>query len=127
MARPNKNLTVLSPELEKKRIEESRLVRGRFHFHEVPGGELKLRFKKYPGDTLKLWEFKDNGIYTIPLGLARHLNEDCSYPEWEYVEEDGKPLNIRVGRNIQRCSFESLEFTTDCGAPKSSILRVEKV
>jgi hypothetical protein len=118
----------LSPEQEKIRIREHRLVRGRFHFHELPGGILEFVYKKFPGDTLTPWVFRDGEIREIPYYVAKHLNEDCCYPEYEHVKGEDMQSTVRICRMVSRCSFENLDFNVeDLHEGPSRILRVEKV
>jgi len=96
--------------LEFQRQRDSTPVKGKFRFHESPGGTLKFPFKAYKKDEIKIYELTDGNIYTLPLGVARHLNKNCWYPVNKYsVNEDGTAQSI-VGQKVQRCSFESLEF-----------------
>ena len=53
---------------------------------------------------------KDGEVYTIPLGVAKHLNQHCYHEVHEHcMDEKGNPMT-RVGRKVQRCGFQSLEF-----------------
>ena len=93
-----------------QREKEKEMVRGKFTYHELPGGQLDFMFKKYKGDELKKYELKDGGIYTIPLAVARHLNTNCSYPSYHYKDDqDGRPA-VSIKEKVRRCSFQSLEF-----------------
>lgn len=85
-------------------------VRGKFIFHEVPGGTMKFPFKEFKGDKVERYELTDGQVYTLPLGVAKHLNKNCWYPQHHYLlDETGKP-SMRVGKKVRRCSFQSLEF-----------------
>lgn len=85
-------------------------VRGKFIFHEVAGGIMKFPFKEFKGDQLQRYELKDGEIYTLPLGVARHLNKNCWYPQHHYLlDEKGAP-SMQIGKKVRRCSFQSLEF-----------------
>lgn len=114
-----KNLTYLRDKHKEK-------VKGIFRFHEVPGGEMSLVFREFKGEKPQRYQFYDGEIYEIPLGLAKHLNRDCWYPEYDYLKGDGTtgaavqaagvrggtPVNqgYRITRKVRRCSFQSLEF-----------------
>lgn len=120
--------------LRTQALRDSEMVRGRFKFHEVPGGSVSFCFKVYNNEDVKKYTFIDGQIYTIPLGVARHLNKNCWYPEYGYmpVQQGEQPsfggsyndqtgMNLRVSRQIQRMGFESLEFMdVDDVAPMSS-------
>lgn len=85
-------------------------VKGKFIFHEIPGGTMRFPYKEFKGDKLERYSLTDGEIYTLPLGVARHLNKNCWYPLHEYLlDEAGKP-SIQIGKRVRRCSFQSLEF-----------------
>jgi len=85
-------------------------VRGIFRFKEVPGGTMGFYFAKYKGEHPKLYRLKDGEVYTLPRGVARHLNNDCWYPVHSHtVDADGKPVH-KVSEKKHRCFFQSLEF-----------------
>jgi hypothetical protein len=96
--------------LEFQRKKDREMVRGIFRFHEVPAGRMEFVFKKYKGDPLETFKFNDGEVYTIPLGVAKHLNANCWYPSYNYRnDEAGRPV-VNVSEKIRRCSFQSLEF-----------------
>lgn len=85
-------------------------VKGIFRFHEVPGGQMEFVFKKYKSDPLEKFSLKDGEVYSIPLGVAKHLNTNCWYPSYNYKNDDqGRPVTT-LAEKIRRCSFQSLEF-----------------
>lgn len=93
-----------------ERSRDKEKVKGKFIFHEVPGGEMKFCFKAYKGDQLERFTLRDGEIYTLPLGVAKHLNKNCWYPVHQWaVDGNGKPL-ATIGQKVRRCSFQSLEF-----------------
>jgi hypothetical protein len=91
------------------RDKDRTLVRGKFIYHEVPGGQLDFPFRKYAGDPIKTYSLKDGQIYELPLGVAKHLNKNVAYPNYSFVSEDGKQKS-KITQYIRRCSFQSLEF-----------------
>lgn len=97
--------------LKEQRDAERAKVKGIFRFHEVPGGEMGFIFKKYKGDPLEKFNLKDGEVYTLPLGVARHLNTNCWYPVYSHsqLNEQGN-TELVVKEKIRRCSFQSLEF-----------------
>ena len=112
-------------ELERQR--DRKLVRGRFMFHEVPGGTMTFNFYKYKGDPIETYSLKDGEIYSIPLGVAKHLNNNCSYPVHEHaLDENGKPSMI-IGTKQKRCSFQSLDFMVEEDFSSSDLVTVEQV
>lgn len=120
--------------LKWQRDKDREMVRGIFRFHEVPGGEMMMVYKAYKEDKVERYQLIDNCVYTIPLGLARHLNKNCWYPEYEYMMGDASTVaafggnqQMRVARKVRRCSFQSLEFVDidDLTPNSSSIVGVE--
>jgi hypothetical protein len=98
------------PSLKFQRDRDREMVKGIFRFHEVPGGSMSFVFKAYKEDPVERFDLVDGQVYTIPLGVAKHLNKNCAYPQHAYALDDaGKPV-ARIGKMIRRCSFQSLEF-----------------
>jgi len=101
------------PTLKYMRDKDRQMVRGKFIFHECPGGTASFPFHKYKEDPVERFDLTDGQIYTIPLGVAKHLNKNCAYPVHAYaVDENGKPL-MKIGQMVRRMSFQSLEFVDD--------------
>lgn len=102
-------------------------VRGKFSFFEQPGGTLKFCYRKYKGDRVEKYELVDGQIYTLPLGVAKHLNS-VSYPIHEFLLDEKGNRTAQVGRHVKRCGFESLDFTltdNEIGTATDSDLIVE--
>lgn len=96
--------------LKLQRSKDSEPVKGIFRFNEVPGGGVSFCYKIYDGDEVERYDLTDGQVYTLPLGVARHLNKSGKYPIHEHtVNEDGKP-EMRIGRTVSRYAFQSLEF-----------------
>lgn len=92
------------------REKDAEKVRGIFRFHEVPGGSMDFMYKAYRGEPLAKYSMKDGEVYTIPLGVAKHLNTNCWYPSYNYKSDElGRP-QVTVAEKVRRCSFQSLEF-----------------
>lgn len=90
--------------------KDNEKVKGIFRFHEVPGGQMSFVYKAYKGDPVERYDMIDGQVYTIPLGVAKHLNKDCWYPEYEHFKDEQTQNVMRVGKKVRRCSFQSLEF-----------------
>lgn len=121
---------VVNPAYERAKGNE--LVRGIFHFWEVPGGILEFNHKgKYKGDPVELWVFNDGEERRIPLRIAQHLNTAGKVPEHEHVQTPDGKMVVKVGRITSRFGFESLEFLPieDIGDsdPVSSVYTAENV
>jgi len=112
------------------RDKDREMVKGMFKFYEVTGGQLSFSFRMYKEDKVERYDLVDGEIYTIPLGVARHLNKNGWYPVHAYVmNELGVPVS-RMGQKKRRFGFQSLEFididdlSEDNG---SGIITVEKI
>jgi hypothetical protein len=115
--------------LEYMRKKYAEPVRGKFIFHEVPGGSMSFVYREFKGDQTERYDLVDGQIYTIPLGVARHLNKNCWYPVHQYaVDENGNKIQ-KIGTKVRRCSFQSLEFvdTEDLTPEGQGIITVENV
>jgi hypothetical protein len=119
----------MAKKLKIERDKDRQMVKGVFKYYEVPGGMVGFCFKKYAEDPLEKYELYDNQVYTIPLGVAKHLNNNTWYPIHEYGKnEDNTPMQ-RIGQKIRRMAFQSLEFmdTDGMGENISRITTVENV
>ena len=98
------------PNYEYLRDKDREIVKGIFHFYEVPGGSIEFSFKVYKGDHVQNYKFTDGEICSIPLGVAKHLNKSGKYPVHAHaVDKDGNPT-MKIGTKVARYSFQSLEF-----------------
>jgi len=114
--------------LRYQRDKDREKVRGIFKFYEVPGGSMSFVFRVYKDDQVERFDLVDGETYTIPLGVAKHLNKNGYYPLHSYaVDETGKPM-MKIGQKVRRFGFQSLEFTEieDLEAP-SKLVTVENV
>lgn len=95
---------------------ESQMVTGIFRDLEVgPGGHLRFSACKYPQfDPVAEFDFKDGHTYTVPLWVAKHLNEECKYPVYEHRVEHGASHGAKakqlVGYWNHRFAFVSTDF-----------------
>lgn len=109
--------TSQAPTKEKKtknihyqRDKDREPVKGIFRFYEVPGGGMSFSYKAYKGEPVAKYTLVDGEVYTLPLGVAKHLNKNGWYPIHEYqMDESGKPL-MMVHKKKRRFGFQSLEF-----------------
>lgn len=93
-----------------QRNKDNENVKGIFRFHEVPGGGISFCYKAYKNDDVERYDLVDGQVYTLPLGVARHLNKSGKYPVHSYtLQEDGKPA-MGIGKMVSRYGFQSLEF-----------------
>jgi len=101
---------VIAKDLKVKRDKDRTPVRGIFKYHECPGGSFGFMFKKYAEDPLEKYQMIDGEVYTIPLGVARHLNTNVWYPVHKYQSKDSV---MSFQEKIRRTSFQSLEFSEE--------------
>lgn len=123
---------VVKPNIEYMRKKDREPVRGKFIFHEVPGGTMSFSYKAYKGDEVENFTLVDGEVYTIPLGVAKHLNKNCWYPIHSYsVDAEGRPTQ-KIGQKVRRCSFQSLEFVdiediSPVGTPAADLVTIENI
>jgi len=105
--------------IKKKRSREEifkydhEIVKGLFHFNEVPGGVLQFSFRKYKEDSPMNYSLEDGNVYELPRMVAKHLATSGGYPVHEYQSDtNGRPI-VKIGRRRRRYSFESLSFQDD--------------
>lgn len=123
----------LKKNIAKMRERDSELVTGVFQNLENPAtngskGAVCFGLKLYPGDEYTFYELWDGERYSLPRGVARHLNVNCFYREYqqlpgefgkagirEGVASDGrmKTQNYQMSRKIHRYAFRSLEYMDD--------------
>ena len=85
-------------------------VKGIFRFYEVSGGSMSFSYKAYKEDPVERFDLVDGGVYTLPLGVAKHLNKNGWYPVHSHMTDaDGKPV-MKIGQKVRRFGFQSLEF-----------------
>lgn len=112
-----------SPENKKKveamRAKDKEVVKGIFRFYEMPNGQLEFVHRAYPGDPVEKYTMVDGQIYSVPLGVAKHLNKNGWYPEYKHIQDpDGKNMQLATGTNrgqyvakkIRRFGFQGLDF-----------------
>ena len=134
--------TAEKPKLDfkKERDKDREIVKGLFKYYEQPGSFLKFNFRKYKQDQIEEYILWDNQVYSLPLGVAKHLNTNGWYPEYSYMKDDSSVkigMNpslgnvMRISSKIRRFGFQSLEFTDIEGLPQvshaSEVVRVEPV
>lgn len=117
------------PNLRYQRDKSREMVKGIFRFYEVPGGRMEFVYKEFREDPVEKFDFVDGQMYTVPLGVARHLNKNGWYPEYGYMRgEDTIDASVmRVTKKVRRFGFQSLEFVDpeEIGISKE-IIMVEK-
>lgn len=96
--------------LKYQRDKDREPVKGIFRFYEVPGGSVSFNYRAYKEDEVERYDLVDGQVYTLPLGVAKHLNKNGKYPIHKHItDETGKPI-MKIGQYIRRFGFQSLEF-----------------
>ena len=106
------------PNLKYLRDKDREPVKGLFRYYEAPLGTLSFCYRAYKEDPIETFNLTDGQVYTIPLGVAKHLNKSGWYPEYQYVK--GEPglvgafspdgTRMQIARKVRRYGFQSLEF-----------------
>lgn len=89
-------------EMEKLRKEEQKEVDVMFRCYLPQGGSAEMFYRKFPGERIRFYKFFDGKKYKVPLGLVRHVNENCRYKieeeNLDILDADGKPMTQRNER-----------------------------
>lgn len=116
------------PSLRYMRDKDREPVKGIFKFYEVPGGSMSFCYKAYKEDQIERYDLVDGQVYTLPLGVAKHLNKNGSYPVHSYAQDESGKAIQKIGQKVQRFGFQSLEFVDiDELAPSKQIVTVENI
>lgn len=112
--------------LKYQRDKDREPVRGIFRFYEVPGGQMSFVYKAYKQDPIERFDLVDGAIYTIPLGVAKHLNKNGWYPVHQYMTDENGRASMKIGQKVRRFGFQSLEFVdiddiTPVGGPLTTV------
>jgi hypothetical protein len=130
MTNPEKGATKpVKQNLRFQRDKDREMVKGIFRFYEVPGGSMSFVFKAYKEDPVERFDFVDGESYSIPLGVAKHLNKNGWYPVHQHaLDENGKSL-MKIGQKVRRFGFQSLEFIDieDLTLGDKQIVTVEQI
>lgn len=124
-------------ELKKMRDADRELVTGRFRFYESRGGTIKFSVRFYKEDPVETWEMKDGEVYTISMGVAKHLETSGWYPVRRdkqhknagiELELGNKEERYRVIEKVQRYGFTPIGFNEDWSKDirPANIVTVEK-
>jgi len=117
------------PNLRYQRDKDREPVKGIFRFYECPGAQLSFNYKAYKEDDVETFTLVDGKVYTIPLGVAKHLNKNGCYPIHSYLKDEEGRFTMKVGQKVRRFGFQSLEFVEDedLSTSPTEIITVEKI
>lgn len=108
--RQGEELKKAKDKCEDARIKDSKLVKGVFKNIEVPGGDLEFVYRGHRGDPIRSYHLRDGETYEIPLGVAKHINNNTKVAIHQYlVDIEGKPITA-PGNYRQRYQFLSTEY-----------------
>jgi hypothetical protein len=104
------NKTCVNPDsIEAMTPETDRMVHGTFVNVEYPGQTAKVCCRYYKGQNYFEKVFEDGEDYTIPLSVARHINERCFHEQHSFLQDErGQPL--KSGKKVFRYKFHSSSF-----------------
>lgn len=132
--KPNKiSREELAKQIKKMRDRDAEIVSGVFKNLENPAvnggrGSVVFNYKYYPGDEYTAYELWDGERYSLPRGVARHLNNNCFYKEYQHLPGEFGQQGVRSGVNadgrlqsqsfqqakkVHRYAFHSLEYMDD--------------
>jgi len=123
----------LAKQIRKMRDRDAEMVTGIFKNLENPAtnggrGSVIFSYKFYPGEQSEVYELYDGERYTLPRGVARHLNNNCFYKEYQHLPGEYGQTGIRGGvssdgrlqtstyqaaKKVHRYAFHSLEYMDD--------------
>jgi hypothetical protein len=96
--------------IETARKADAKLVKGIFKNLECPGGDLTFAYHAYKGEPTRVYHMVDGDEYEIPIGVAKHINQQCKYKKSKHlINKDGKRM-IVADKPIERYQFVSTEF-----------------
>jgi hypothetical protein len=104
---------------------DHQMVKGKFSFLEVPGGELRFTYMKYEGDPVLRYKWRDGDIVEVPYMVAKHIDQDVKVPmHGHQMDEFGKTI-VNVSRWIHRTAFKRLDFLDDEDFGSTKIVATE--
>lgn len=118
----------LRKKIERDRARDAELVTGIFRFLETKGGTLEFSYHIYPDEPNEVYSLRDEERYTLPRGVARHLNNSCFYKEYKQLNGPVGGPDIRMGSNadgrlrnndmmaskkVHRTAFMALDFNDE--------------
>lgn len=115
-----------APNARYQRDKMREKVRGMFKFDEAPGQTLSFMYREFKEDPIERYDLSDGQIYSIPLGVAKHINKNMWYPVHRHMKNEDGSHSMKIGTKIRRATFQSLEFVDiDDFEPTPDIATVE--
>lgn len=114
------------PSLKYLRDKYREKVRVKFKFDEAQGQTLSFMYREFKEDPIERYDLVDGGIYDLPIGVVRHINNRLNYPVHQFIKNETGGPSVKVGTKIQRASCLSMEFVdVDDIGPAPDIATVE--
>lgn len=98
------------PELWKEYQQEQRPVKGKFLCHNPKHGTITFHYRKYPWESITKYTFEHGQTYTVPLGVARHVQNNCEFPEYQHSVDVRGKKTTGIARMESRMDFIPLDF-----------------
>jgi len=121
--------TKAKPNYKYMRDKNREMVKGIFRYYEVPGGVMSFVFKEFREDAVEKYTLYDGLIYSLPLGVAKHLNKNGWYPIHAFMQDENGAPHQKITRKVRRVGFQSLEFVDleDVSTGDAGLITVENV
>lgn len=77
---------------------DTRMIRGKFHYYERPGGTHSFVYRRYQDEKIITYRLRDQGFYELPWGVVRALEDGAYY--WTHnieVDSDASDREVVVG------------------------------
>ena len=126
--KPKMTAVEFAKECKRRRDQDSELVVGVFKNLETKGGTARFSYRVHKDDENEIYELVDGERYRLKRGVARHLNNQCYYKEYQHMKGEYGETGVRAGFNdgrlhsqdkmqvskkIHRFAFHSLEYMDD--------------
>jgi len=130
----------LKKQIARQRDKDREMVTGIFQNLETPRGGLVFPYKMYADDPIEIYDLQDGERYQIPRGVAKHLNNNCWYPEYKHMQgqekfgsqgirhaaHDGRTQapSWSIMTKVHRFRFNRIDFDDDYETNQADIAQV---
>jgi len=90
--------------------EDARKIRGTFRCFKPVGGNVSFYFRKWKNDPVEKYELHDGKEYELPLGVVKHLNENCYEEQKSYLLDANGDSIKGAGKRDHRFAFTPLNY-----------------
>jgi len=95
---------------EEMRQEDAKKVKGKFRCYKPPGGNVEFYFRLWKGDPIEKYTLVDGQEYDLPMGVIKHLNENCYEEDKEFMLDANGDKIRGAGKKNYRFSFTPLGY-----------------